>query len=61
MRDVKRIERIMELFKQYWLSHPDERFGQMIINIGMAPDDNIVWHIEDDKMEEHLKKLQENS
>lgn len=30
MREVERIDRILDLLKQIWNSHPDVRFNQMI-------------------------------
>ena len=32
MRDPKRIDRILGLFKELWLKCPDQRFGQMCEN-----------------------------
>jgi hypothetical protein len=33
MRDITRIERILDLLKQIWIKQPDSRFMQMMSNI----------------------------
>lgn len=59
-RDPKRIKRIMGMIQKYWTKAPDLRFGQMLINIGMIPDSQLMWHMEDDKWEEYLKGVVKN-
>ena len=49
MRDPKRIKRILSLLEKMW-SEPcneDMRFGQFLINIGVAQDDIRTWTMED--------------
>ena len=29
-RDQRRIERMLELLRRYWIAHPDLRLGQMV-------------------------------
>lgn len=57
MRDIKRIDRILDMLKEEWKKSPDQRFYQFLINNGLMNDDFHFWHIEDDKIEEHIKKL----
>ena len=57
MRDKERIDKILGLIGKTWKKHPDMRFYQLLINIGMIPDDNKLWRIEDDVTEKHLKKV----
>ena len=55
MRNPKRISRILNLIKEIWENYPDQRFGQLLINLGLFPDSPGNWQIEDDKIETHLK------
>lgn len=56
MRPTDRIERITKLLKELWEQHPDQRFGQFLINCGLAKDDFEYWSMEDDALEEGLRK-----
>jgi hypothetical protein len=60
MRDKERIRRITSLLAELWEKNPDYRFYQMLINNGLIEDSQL-WHIEDDKIEEHLKKAVEET
>lgn len=42
--------------KGYWLAHPDMRFGQMLINMGIVPDDLTVWLREEQGIRDILKR-----
>lgn len=55
MRDKKRIGRIMKLIETYWNKNPDQRLGQILINLGVAYDSFQHWTVEDDVWEKHLK------
>ena len=57
MRDQKRIDRILNLIGKYWKKHPDQRFGQMMINGGILEDNMRVWSNEDKGFEEFLEEL----
>ena len=59
MRDLNRIDRILEMIKENWLRNPDQRFFQFCINNGLMKDDNEYWNIEDDDVEEQLKYITE--
>ena len=56
MRDKKRIKRILNMIESIWENMPDQRFFQLLINIGMMEDNGMWWRLEDDKTEKHLKK-----
>lgn len=57
MRDPKRIKRILKLIEKYWEANPDQRFGQALINLGVAHDETNFWLMEDDETEKHLKRM----
>ena len=51
MRDVNRIEIILDKLKIYWLKNPDLRLGQIISNLGCQISGNSdPFYIEDDLM-----------
>lgn len=47
MRDPKRIGAILSALNTEWLKNPDQRFGQLLINLGIAPDSGGFWFVED--------------
>ena len=53
MRDTKRRDRILTRLWRYWRKNPDQRFYQVLINLGLLPDGGS-WNIEDDEVEKHL-------
>lgn len=55
MRDKRRIDRILKLIRKIWMKDPDMRFGQLLINVGIAPDDWRLWGMEDSYPETMLK------
>jgi len=55
MREQERIKRILSLIEEYWNKYPDQRFGQLLINLKIASDDLRLWNNEDAGLEEHLK------
>ena len=57
MRDTKRIDRILKQIGSIWKTKPDQRFGQLLINIGIAPDDLAFWAMEDGDLEEALGEV----
>jgi hypothetical protein len=59
MRDEKRIKKILVILEEIWERNPDQRFGQLLINLGVIKDDFSTWTVEDDLMEEHLIKIKE--
>jgi len=59
MRNEKRIRRILKLIEELWNKHPDQRLGQLLINLGIVDDSMRVWRNEDDALEEYLEKFLE--
>ena len=41
-------EYIYKPFLHYWLENPDQRFGQVLINLNLIPDKLKIWHDEED-------------
>ena len=58
MRDTKRIEKILFELGILWAKpeNSDMRFGQLLINYGIADDSLRVWQIEDTDLLKGLKK-----
>lgn len=54
MRDKKRIKRICLKIAELWGKSPDWRFGQMLINHGLVPDNLPTWTAECNLFEERL-------
>jgi len=53
MRDPKRIRPALERLRSYWLSHPDLRLGQIIVNAASEVHKGIssdAFYIEDDQL-----------
>ncbi len=57
MRDPKRIKIILKLLEEIWSQMPDQRFGQLLINLGIIEDSIRVWTNEDDGFEKYLKAI----
>lgn len=57
MRDIKRIDRMLDKIKGYWGTNPDMRFYQMMINLGLIEDKIEYWRMEDDVLEKHIDKM----
>ena len=57
MREKARIKRILKLIEKHWNKNPDLRFGQLLINLGIADDSIRVWTNEDEGLEEYLTKF----
>jgi uncharacterized protein YihD (DUF1040 family) len=57
MRDPERINRIIERIRAIWLTQPDTRLTQLIMNaLNMNSDP---YYVEDDLLEERLKQYEE--
>jgi hypothetical protein len=56
MRNPNRIKRILRLIEKIWSSSPDQRFGQLLINLGLIPDNLDSWGYEDADLEKYLEK-----
>ena len=55
MRDPARIDRIIEKLRLAWKETPDQRLGQLLVNLAYAdnltPSVSDVWVMEDEKWE----------
>lgn len=56
MRDPARINRMIELLRSIWHAAPDQRLGQLVVNL-MGTDENNddIWIVEDDVAERKLR------
>ena len=54
MRDINRIEPLLDKFEELWKLNPDIRFGQMVYNLTRGWD---LFNLEDDKMLEIINQL----
>lgn len=58
MKDPKRINKIIDILKSYWNSHPDLRLGQILSNIASSCGEGIdTFYLEDDVLKEKLITL----
>lgn len=56
MRDPARIDRILALVKKRWQQNPDQRFGQLLLNLLPSfCDEAKMWHAEDEDTEVALQ------
>ena len=53
MRDPARIDRMLDLVKSIWVSAPDLRLLELLLNT--LPTDNMAYYMEDDDLEKALK------
>lgn len=56
MRDPKRIERVLGRIREVWLTYPDLRLTQLIMNVLEMSSDP--YHVEDDVLEKKLREYQ---
>ena len=52
MRDPKRIKRICKLIEKVWMTHPEQRLGQLLSNYTFGID---IFYQEDTNTEEILR------
>lgn len=57
MRDINRIDLILDRLKTLWKKHPDLRLGQLILNVLQDP---ALYYVEDEKLVELLEKFYNN-
>lgn len=57
MRDINRIDRILDRLKILWKKHPDLRLGQLILNVLQDP---ALYYVEDEELVELLEKFYSN-
>ena len=58
MRDINRIDRICDKFKEAWKLVPDQRLGQFILNY--ITSEALLFYYEDDKTEQALDRMLNN-
>ena len=56
MREKSRIKRILKLIEQHWNLSQDQRFGQLMVNLGVVEHSNKVWQRDDWDLERDLIK-----
>lgn len=54
MRDINRIDKILEELKLIWKNVPDLRLGQLLLNVLQDP---ALYYVEDDQLIDYLKKF----
>lgn len=58
MRDLKRIKKLLKLIQMLWEeTGDDQRFYQLLTNIGIYEPNNDLYYLEDDEI---IKVLQQN-
>ena len=56
MRDINRIDNILEEIKKVWKKNPDLRFTQLIVNV-MSARGSDLYYTEDEKFIQMLKSF----
>ena len=57
MREIERVDRILDKLKEIWKQAPDLRFGQLLINMRLVENGDMSWHTEDNDLEENLNNF----
>ena len=57
MRDINRIDLILDRLKTLWKKYPDLRLGQLILNVLQDP---ALYYVEDEELIELLEKFYNN-
>ena len=57
MRDINRIDLILDRLKTLWKKYPDLRLGQLILNVLRDP---VLYYVEDVELIETLEKFYNN-
>lgn len=57
MRDINRIDVVLNEIKDIWKKYPDLRLGQLICNVVRDP---ALYYIEDENLVKELKEFYEN-
>lgn len=58
MRDPKRIEKVLATIRDAWVTCPDLRLGQIMVNATPGPSDDVhrpLFYLEDDVLEKRIK------
>ncbi len=59
MRDPKRIEKVIGKLRQLWQSYPDQRLGQLVINLAPNGADDL-WSMEEPELEKKIDGILEH-
>ena len=54
MRDAERIDRILEKIETIWKKNPDLRLFQLLLNYSQTKEFNMLYHVEDNILEDIL-------
>jgi len=57
MRPLERIPKLLKELERVWTKSPDLRFGQLLINLGIAPDSLELWQLESSDILKVLKNV----
>ena len=57
MRDINRIDLILDRLKTLWKKYPDLRLGQLILNVLQDP---VLYYVEDEELIELLEEVYNN-
>ena len=57
MRDIKRINRILEKLEAVWSLYPDQRLMQLLLNILSDDEVTFLFYIEDDELERLIDEV----
>ena len=58
MRDIKRIDKILNQLKYLWMRFPDQRLGQLLDNYVFGyKSDSHLFYVEDDTVEDKLTEI----
>ena len=57
MRDINRIDLILDRLKILWKKHPDLRLGQLILNVLQDP---ALYYVEDEQLIDLLEEFYSN-
>lgn len=56
-RDPKRIDIVIEMLRAVWKQHPDQRLGQLLVNIDTRSDSPDLFMLEDDRLLKVLEQM----
>lgn len=56
MRDPARIDRILGKLRAYWMTHPDLRLGQLVVNMASSGGAD-TFYVEDEPLERELTEV----
>ena len=57
MRELERMDRILNKISRLWKQYPDQRLGQLLFNYTGLGGVSDIFHYEDEDLEEDLKMM----